>query len=68
MLLDADPLPQSAAELARWVDGHPDIAGSEAQANAIEFLRDPPLALPVRIGYKLLLNAAVATLPIASRR
>ena len=62
-LLGADPLPVTAAALAGWVADHPDIARSQAQANAIEFLRDPPLALPVKAGYRLLFNAAVATLP-----
>lgn len=62
-LLDASPLPTTAVELARWIEEHPAIESTNAQANAIEFLRDPPLALPVKAGYKVLFQAAVATLP-----
>ena len=62
-LLDADPLPTTAADLARWIEEHPAIESTRAQANAIVFLRDPPLPLPVRAGYRLLFNAAVSTLP-----
>jgi uncharacterized protein (DUF2236 family) len=62
-LLDAAPLPTTAAELGRWVGEHPELQRTQALANSIEFLRDPPLALPVKIGYKLLFGAAVATLP-----
>ncbi len=64
-LLDASPLPESADGLGRWVAHHPALAGSEAQRKAIDFLRNPPLPLPVKVGYRLLFNAAVATLPPA---
>ena len=62
-LLDADPLPDSAVALAVWVHAHPDTMSTAAQANAVEFLRKPPLSPPVKAGYKLLFGAAVATLP-----
>ncbi len=62
-LLGADPLPTTAADLASWIDEHPDIAVSDAQAHAIEFLRNPPLSRPVKAGYSLLFQAAAATLP-----
>jgi uncharacterized protein (DUF2236 family) len=62
-LLDASPLPSTACELSGWVHEHPAIASSSAQAQAIAFLRSPPLPLVVRPGYRLLFNAAVATLP-----
>ena len=62
-LLDAAPLPSGAAALADWVGHHPEIEPSAAQREAIEFLRKPPLPLPVRAGYELLFRAAVATLP-----
>ncbi len=62
-LLDASPLPSSADELARWVSEHPALASSEAQRNAVEFLRDPPLPLSAQLGYRPLFRAAVATLP-----
>ncbi len=62
-LVNASPLPQTARELSSWVSSHPGIASSTAQAQAIAFLRRPPLPLVVQPGYRLLFNAAVATLP-----
>ncbi len=62
-LLGADPLPDSARELTRWVGEHPALQRSAAQGAAIGFLRSPPLPLAVRPGYRLMLEAAVATLP-----
>ena len=62
-LLGASPLPETAQGLHDWIVGHPDIATSQAQSDAIRFLRNPPLALPIRAGYKLLFNAAVTTIP-----
>lgn len=62
-LLDAAPLPPTAHELSGWVCQHPAIASSSAQAQAIAFVRRPPLPVAVRPGYRILFNAAVATLP-----
>lgn len=62
-LLGADPMPRTAAELSAWIAGHPDLAPSRAQHDAVEFLSAPPLSPPVRAGYALLHQAAVATLP-----
>lgn len=62
-LLGADPMPATAAELSAWIADHPDLARSDDLDHAIEFLRDPPLAFPVKVGYRLLFDAAAATLP-----
>jgi len=62
-LLGADPLPRSAGELRDWVLGHPALAPSAAQAEAVGFLRKPPLARTTRAGYALLYQGAVATIP-----
>lgn len=62
-LLGARPLPRRAGELTRWVDEHPDLAPSQAQAAAVSFLRNPPLRRPQRAGYELLFQGAVATIP-----
>lgn len=62
-LLGAAPLPATASELSQWICEHPALAPSRAQSESVEFLRNPPLALPIRIGYRPLFNAAVATLP-----
>lgn len=64
-LLDAAPLPSSAEELSRWVSEHPALAGCEAQRQAVEFLRHPPLPFAVQLGYRPLFRAAVATLPLS---
>lgn len=62
-LLDAAPLPTTAKELAQWVGQHPALAPSQAQRNAVKFLRHPPLPIAVQLGYQPLLQAAASTLP-----
>jgi uncharacterized protein (DUF2236 family) len=62
-LLDADPLPGTAGELAAWITGHPALAPSAAGREAIAFLRHPPLPAAVRAAYGVLFRAAAATLP-----
>ena len=62
-LLGADPLPTTADDLRAWVRDHPALEPTGDLAHAIGFLRDPPLALPAKLGYKLLFGAAVATMP-----
>ena len=66
-MLGADPMPESATELAAWIEGHPDVAPSPGMADAVSFLGDPPLEPGLKLGYKLLLEAAVATLPARLR-
>jgi uncharacterized protein (DUF2236 family) len=62
-LLGASPMPTTASSLTDWIVEHPDVGPSPVRADAIAFLRDPPLPSAVRPGYRLLFNAAVATLP-----
>ncbi len=62
-LFGADPLPETAEELASWITNHPDRVASKAQASAISFLRNPPLNPPVKLGYRLLFDAALTTIP-----
>jgi uncharacterized protein (DUF2236 family) len=66
-LLGATPLPSTAVSLTSWVTDHPELASSEAQRNAIRFLVHPPLSMAVKLGYRPLFNAAVATIPAATR-
>ncbi len=61
-LLSAAPLPDTEAGLTAWILDHPDRASTTAQSNAIRFLRNPPLSPPIKIGYRLLFNAAVTTI------
>jgi uncharacterized protein (DUF2236 family) len=62
-LLDADPLPSTAAELSRWLATHPAAAPSPGMRDTVDFLRDPPLDPPVKVGYQILASAAIATIP-----
>ncbi len=62
-LLDVDPLPATAADLGSWLAFHPEAAPSPGMSAAIDFLRSPPLPLVVRPAYRVLYQAAVATLP-----
>ncbi len=62
-LLGADPLPETAADLARWVSEHPAVAPSPGMVEAVRFLKQPPLSPAVMLSYRLMAAAAVATLP-----
>lgn len=62
-LLGAEPLPVTATALSRWIADHPDVAPSPGGAEAIAFMRQPPLPLAVRVAYDRLFRAAVAILP-----
>ncbi|HDH03032.1 MAG TPA: DUF2236 domain-containing protein, partial [Actinobacteria bacterium] len=62
-LLDANPLPGTAATLASWVEAHPDLGGSPGLVGAIEFLKSPPLRPALKAGYKIMFWAASATTP-----
>lgn len=62
-LLGASPLPNHADSLQQWVRRHAAIAPCEAQRASLDFLRDPPLPAPVRVGYHFLFLAAAATVP-----
>lgn len=67
-LLDADPMPETASELSRWIGEHPGIGDSPGMREAVAFLRVPPLPFTTRIGYRMLFVAAAATLPGRLRR
>lgn len=62
-LLGADPLPATARDLREWIVENPDLDRSAGQRRSLEFLRNPPLSLPVKLGYRLLADAAVVTIP-----
>lgn len=67
-LLGADPMPETAAELAGWIAVHPGIGDSPGMREAVDFLRSPPLPLFVKAAYRVLYQAAVATVPPSLRR
>ncbi len=62
-LLGADPIPESADALARWLADHAERGPSKAQANVVTFLRNPPVAFGVGQAYRLLFEAALTTIP-----
>lgn len=62
-LLGADPMPDTPEALARWISDHPDIGPSPEMTDAVAFLTDPPLDRSLKVGYRLILEAAVATIP-----
>lgn len=62
-LLGAAPVPSTREELAAWVEHHPDLAPSPEMEEAVDFLTDPPLSGGLRVGYRVLLEAAIATTP-----
>jgi len=62
-LLGSDPMPRTALELSEWIEHHPRLAPSPESRDAIDFLTDPPLQPGLKMGYKILLDAALATMP-----
>jgi len=66
--MGAAPLPDTADELAGWLSGHPALGPSPAGSDAIDFLARPRLPWSTRIAYRVILHAAVATIPPPIRR
>lgn len=62
-LLGSDPMPETASALADWVNEHPDIDRSPEMGQVVGFLANPPLAPAIKLGYTMLLEAAIATIP-----
>jgi uncharacterized protein (DUF2236 family) len=62
-LLGSDPMPTTSAALSRWIELHPGLARSPEMRDAVDFLTAPPLEPGLRLGYKVLLEAATATVP-----
>ena len=66
-LMKASPLPEKAASLSCWLSENPKVGSSKEGAEAVSFLKKPPLPFFTRIAYKILFNAAVVTMPIELR-
>ena len=62
-MLGASPLPATAGELRKWIAEHPALASSPGMKAAIGFLRSPPIPVAQKVGYQVLMNGAVATIP-----
>ena len=63
-LLGSDPIPSTRVALGQWIENHPDVGGSPEMVEAVEFLTRPPLSGGLRVGYRFLLEAAIATIPL----
>ena len=62
-MLDSEPLPLTAAGLTKWIEEHPDISPSPGMHDAVDFLRSPPLPPHILVPYRVIFEAAVATVP-----
>ncbi|MXW42384.1 MAG: DUF2236 domain-containing protein [Acidimicrobiia bacterium] len=67
-MLGASPMPTTARGLRRWITSHPDLAPSPGMHAALAFLGNPPLPASQKIGYRVLLNGAVTTIPTEVNR
>ncbi|MYF83704.1 MAG: DUF2236 domain-containing protein [Acidimicrobiia bacterium] len=66
-MLGAEPVPEEADSLSRWVSDHADLAPSPGMRAAVDFLADPPLDRLQKVGYRLLYLGAVSTIPARIR-
>ena len=62
-LLGSAPMPETAQTLADWVVDHPGVAPSAEMGDIVDFLTHPPLPAGIKLGYTVILEAAVATIP-----
>jgi len=62
--MGAAPLPETADDLTAWLVGHPSLGGSPAGGEAVDFLSGPPLSAPVKAAYRIIHDAAAATVPM----
>lgn len=62
-MLHAGELPRTQDTLADWIASHPALAPSPGMEATVRFLRNPPLPIGVRQGYRVLFQAAAATVP-----
>lgn len=62
-MLGASPLPSTASELREWITRHPALAPSPGLRAAIRFLQNPPIPLAQKMGYQVLMNGAITTIP-----
>jgi len=66
-LMGAAPLPETADGLQRWIAKHPSLGSSPAGTDAVRFLSGPPLDSMVRTAYRVIHDAAAATVPVPVR-
>jgi uncharacterized protein (DUF2236 family) len=62
-LLGAEPIPETAGDLHRWISDHAALEPSPGMRETVDFVRSPPLPLSVKPGYQIISQAAAATIP-----
>jgi uncharacterized protein (DUF2236 family) len=67
LLLDAEPIPDTASDLRSWIAEHQALAPSPGMRETVDFVRSPPLPRTVVPAYRLMVQAAAATIPPAMR-
>jgi len=67
-LMKASPLPENSKSLSSWLSENPKVETSKEGAEAVAFLKNPPLSFFTLTAYKILFNAAVVTLPEELRK
>ena len=65
--LGAVDVPESAAELTEWIDGHPETAMTKAARDTIRFLVFPSIPRPMLPTYGVIAAAAADLLPLRRR-
>jgi len=67
LLLDAEPIPETASDLRSWIAEHQALAPSPGMRQTVDFVRSPPLPRTVVPAYRLMVQAAAGTIPPAMR-
>ena len=62
-MLRSTDLPTTQASLSDWIEFHPALEPSPGMEATMRFLRNPPLPIGVNVGYRVLFQAAAATIP-----
>lgn len=62
-MLRSTDLPTTQHGLSQWIAEHPALEASPGMEATMRFLRKPPLPIGVNVGYRVLFQAAAATIP-----
>ncbi len=61
--LGASPMPKTARELRSWITCHSELEACSGMYAALQFLQNPPIPLAQKVGYQVLMNGAITTIP-----
>ena len=62
-LMDIDVIIKTEKELMEWIEYHQDLDQTESTLSIMNFLRRPPISFSMKMGYSLLFDAAVNSIP-----